>query len=858
MKKKLLYILLLLIFGNLNAQTYWKRSDLTQRKETKTGYYYYTLDKKAFAETLNVTKNLADKRDVSVQIPDGEGAIETYRVQETQVLSEALAKKYPDIKTFVGVSVKNPLKTIRFTWSPFGLNAIMEKDFEYFFIEATDNEGFNYKVYRRNTSEGEPFKCNTIEEKKVETKSPTRKATYQTDNQIRTFKIAIATTYQFTQYFGGKSRAFARVVSVINRVNQVYGRQLAIQFELVSDESLLYDNATDDPFVSVNYDNWFSTDSQILQNTLDTQVGSANYHIGHLFHNQNFGGNAGCIGCVCTDGKKGTAFSSVRFRSGMDMDLFDIDIVAHEIGHQLGAYHTFSYEDEGTGSQMEPGSGSTIMGYAGSIASQNVQSRSDAYFHHRSVYDIMQTVTNKSCFVSSSSSNTIPEINDIKSYTIPYGTAYLLEGSATDADADNLYYTWEQANSRESVGYVFSPTSRSGATARSLTPTTSPQRYIPRLSRIVSGNLTQSDPAEGAAWETVLTVGRTLNWSFMVLDRSLSGNPIGNTAYKTIQVVVSASAGPFAVTSHTEASNWYVGQQQTIRWNVANTNSTSINAQNVSILFSTDGGATFAHTLATGVANNGNAKISVPASLLTSNGRYMIKADGNIFLAVNAGTITVKADEDTDGDGIMSSVDNCPEAANVDQADLDGDGIGDVCDDDWDGDGVLNTADNCPETANIDQADLDRDGIGDACDDDIDSDGYLNDADNCPMVYNPEQADLDEDGIGDLCDNDIDGDGIANDNDTSLDYVLISNAFTPNSDGVNDLFTIVRAENYPNNTLRVFNHLGQMVYEMKGYKNQWNGIGSNGEKVPQGSYFYTFTLDNTEVYNRQGWIFINY
>lgn len=856
--KNVLYILLLLVFGNLTAQPYWQRSDLAQRKEAKTGYYYYTLDKKAFADALNVTKNLTDKRDFSVQIPDGEGSIETYRVQKTQVLSEALAKKYPDIKTFVGVSVKNPLKTIRFTWSPFGLNAIMENNFEYFFIESIDNEGVNYKVYRRNSSEGEPFKCKTIEEKKTENKNLTRKASYQTDNQVRTFKIAIATTRQFTQYFGGKSQTFVQVVNTINRVNQVYGRQLAIQFELVSDEGLLYDNVANDPFANIDYDNWYDADSQVLQNVFDTQIGATNYHIGHLFHNQNLGGNAGCIGCVCVDGKKGAAYSSIRLRRGLDMDLFDIDIVAHEIGHQMGAYHTFSHESEGTGSQMEPGSGSTIMGYAGSIESQNVQLRSDIYLHHRSVYDIMQTVMNKSCAKVSSSSNTAPEISDIKSYTIPHGTAYLLEGAATDADGDRLYYAWEQADSRANTEYVFSATSKNGATARSLTPTTSPQRYIPKLSRIVSGNLTQSNPSVGAAWETVLTVGRTLNWSFMVLDRNLAGNPIGNTAYKTIQVVVNASAGPFQVTSHDSASNWYIGQQQTIRWNVANTNSANINTQNVTILFSTDGGATFTHTLATSVPNNGTARVTVPASLLTSDGRYMIKAQDNIFLAVNAGKITIKADEDTDGDGIMSSVDNCPEVVNVDQADLDSDGIGDACDDDWDGDNVPNTADNCPKVANADQADLDRDGIGDACDNDVDNDGYLNDADNCPMVYNPDQADLDEDGIGDLCDNDIDGDGIANDNDTSLDYVLISNAFTPNDDGVNDFFTIVRSENYPNNTLRIFNHLGQMIYEMKGYKNQWNGIGNHGEKVPQGSYFYTFTLDNTEVYNRQGWIFINY
>ncbi|WP_173015004.1 reprolysin-like metallopeptidase [Capnocytophaga felis] len=854
-----LYILFFILgFGLISAQTYWKRTGLTDRKEQKPGYQYYTLDKKAFDEALNVTKSLADKKEVLIQIPDCNGNMENYRIERTQVLSESLSKKYTDIKTYVGFSTKNPSKTIRFTWSSFGLNAIMGENFELSFIESIDDEGTKYKVYRRKSSESQYFDCKTMEEVEARKGNKTRKATYQTDNRVRTFRIAIATTHQYTQYFRGKDRAFAQVVSTINRVNQVYGAQLSIQFQIVSDKSILFDSEADDPFKNINYDNWYSSESGVLQRTLDAKVGSANYDLGHLFHNKNLGGNAGCIGCVCETGRKGTAFSSIRFRSGMDMDFFDVDILSHEIGHQMGAYHTFSYEYENTSSQVEPGSGSTIMGYAGVIENHNVQKKTDAYFHHRSVYDIMQVAKNRTCATEASSSNKLPEIDNLRSYTIPQGTAYLLEGSATDPDGDKLLYTWEQSDSRGSADYSFSPTSKNGAIARSLPPSTSSKRYIPRLSRIVAGKLTQTNPPIGSEWETVLTVGRTLNWSFMVLDRKPATNTMGGTVYKTIQVVVDGSAGPFEVTSHRENSNWFAGQNQTITWNVAKTNTGNINAKKVSVLFSTDGGITFPHTLAKGLENSGKARVSIPESLRTTKGKYMIKADDNIFLAVNSGVITIKDDEDTDGDGIPSSKDNCPEIPNPDQLDLDNDGIGDICDDDWDGDDVPNEKDNCPKTANNDQSDLDKDGVGDVCDDDIDGDGLLNADDNCPMVYNPDQADLDEDGIGDLCDDDIDGDGIVNSDDTSLDYVLISNAFSPNEDGVNDYFTILRAEKYPTNTLRVFNHLGQLVYETKGYKSQWNGIGNNGNKVPQGSYFYIFTLDNTEIHKRQGWIFINY
>lgn len=89
-------------------------------------------------------------------------------------------------------------------------------------------------------------------------------------------------------------------------------------------------------------------------------------------------------------------------------------------------------------------------------------------------------------------------------------------------------------------------------------------------------------------------------------------------------------------------------------------------------------------------------------------------------------------DDDDDNDGILDVNDNCPLVANEDQADTDGDGLGDVCDPDDDNDGIPDLDDNCPKTPNPGQEDADGDGIGDACDEDEDNDGVPNDLDNCP------------------------------------------------------------------------------------------------------------------------------
>ncbi|MCA9547452.1 MAG: PKD domain-containing protein, partial [Myxococcales bacterium] len=120
------------------------------------------------------------------------------------------------------------------------------------------------------------------------------------------------------------------------------------------------------------------------------------------------------------------------------------------------------------------------------------------------------------------------------------------------------------------------------------------------------------------------------------------------------------------------------------------------------------------------------------------------------FGSTHVAFATVECTPDNDGDGVLPADDNCVDVPNPDQADLDGDGVGDACDDDVDGDGVANAEDNCPVLANAGQGNVDGDELGDACDPDDDGDGVDDGGDNCPLQANGDQADMDQEGRGDV------------------------------------------------------------------------------------------------------------
>ncbi len=591
---------------------------------------FFRLEEQAILKVLSALSPSKWIRNI-VYFPDENGRLSPFSVAETPVFSPGLAAKYPSIKSYSGFSVNNPGDRIRFSVSPKGIQSmIVHADNQKpTFMQQSAEGGNQYVVYNRELQwdTDTEFICYTkagIEQGKIP-----GTAKLADDRTLRTYRIAISASGEYTQFHGGTvADALAAINATLTRVNESFERDLAVTLELVpGTDEVIFTNAATDPYSG-------NLNTQV-QNTLTDMIGEANYDIGHLFHEDTDGGNAGFIGSVCQDDMKGSAYSAALNPEG---DIYDLDFVAHELGHQFGANHTWSFESEGTDVQLEPGSGTTIMGYAGIVDGNNVASNGDDYFHYISILQISDYLETTNCGQEARLSDRPPVITSIGNFIIPKSTAFVLNGIASDADAgDVLTYTWEQIDNGVVTASSFGPQNPSGANFRSQKPSLSPVRYFPKLTEVLKGNLTQVNPPTNSAWETVSDVERDLNFAFTVRDNAPGG---GQVVSDEVLVAVLNSSGPFTVTSQSTPLMYATGSNQTITWDVGNTDIQPVNALRVTVYLSTDGGATFPIILAQDVPNDGEQEILIPA-IPTSSARIMVKASDNIFFALNASDFSI-------------------------------------------------------------------------------------------------------------------------------------------------------------------------------------------------------------------------
>ena len=572
------------------------------------------------------------------------GEEELFMLKPVPVLSPKLSATHPNIKTYRGYSKIRPEVKVRLSTHPTGLNAWIQlpNQGDLFIQPKKNSSGIHFVYQKINNDRFQDFVCKTGQP--IDSKRKTRRSSNETmkvNNEIHIFRIAIAATAEYTTYWGDNDLsngtnvedAYAALVSTLNRINQIFEDELSVRLELVSDESLVYEDSETDPFTGD-----YATE---LQSTIDEVLGDDAYDVGHLFDFGEPNGDAGCIGCVCQSGIKAQGFSAHPF---VDIyggeyrnDYFDLDYAAHEIGHQFGAYHTFSYFTEGQGVNAEPGSGSTIMGYAGITGPDDVQLHGDPYFHYYSIQNIRTTVDTLECAVVEPLSTESFAVNAGTDYFIPIGTAYEL--SIAEIAGEGLTYCWEQLDDGEITADNFGPYNKSGSIARSLPPKTVSSRFIPNMRDVLSNNLIQQNPTVGDSWETVSLVGRDLNWGLTV--RKDQGDYV-QLAQDRMEITVVSTSTPFAINSQDQDSLvWKGGGFQKIEWDVAETNTAPFNVEQVEILLSLDGGAEFDHVLSANAPNTGEASIYVPNTIDTDQARLKVKAKDGIFFAVNKVNFTI-------------------------------------------------------------------------------------------------------------------------------------------------------------------------------------------------------------------------
>lgn len=592
---------------------------------------FYKLDSASLNKQLqNVTTERANlsRAKTIVHFPNAKGEVKAYRIASAPVLSSSMQAKYPAIKSYIGQSLDDPNEKIRFSTSPFtGLNAtVLKKNGS---VVTIQKNGTQYHVVDGTSIEKQkqPLKCGTLHPKleKAQLTEPLQTRSQNNQGSLRTLRLALLLSSDFSQEIltqlnikstapkAEKKRAIIGYLnSLLTTLNSIFERDVALTLQLIDgNEKLIFLEETTYQATS---------DLNANQKIFDNLIGQDSYDIGHSLVLANNEGVKGWsyVGSVGTSYKAG-GFSTLGFNTGLS-------IFAHEIGHQLGASHTFNNipgEKNAEETSVEVGKGKTIMSF-GQIA--------PLFFHSVSITQMKNFIQKVPNIKTEATGNAKPVVEAGKDCIIPKQTPFYLEGKATDTNNNTLSYSWEQIDAEMALSPPSSFASK-GPLFSWETPSPNPVRFFPNLTTILAGK-NQNDS------EALAAVKRELNFALIVRDNNSSA---GETAQDYIKLTVDENAGPFQITSQNEKTNWYVKEEVLLKWDVADTDKGAVNTPLVDISFSTDGGQTFPIKIASAVPNNGLYKLKVSANLQTTKGRFLIKGHQNAFLDINNADITVRA-----------------------------------------------------------------------------------------------------------------------------------------------------------------------------------------------------------------------
>lgn len=666
MKKVLL--LSLFQFATLNAicqTTPWTIMPESQIALLPTYAYYlgynpyefkvFTLDIPALNTQLSIAPmDTATDSNVILKFPNPDGGQDTYKIFEAAMMEQALANNYPNLKSYIGKSINDRTQTIRFSVTPQGFDAVTYsgKVGSFFIKKYRNNLITTYIVYKFSKTAPNPvfkhsespatnfdFECGVnneneqfVNEKLKKTPNSVQKIA---DRKLRIFRLAVATTVECSATIIAeaglstgtiaqkKGAVIAALVRMFTRLNCDWERDLSIRVKLVANqESIIFIDS--DNFTNNNMFTLLDESSQITP-----IIGNSNFDIGHVIGSG--GAGVASVGAISNDDAKTRSISQYD-GNGITNDAF-IFIVAHEMGHYFGATHTYSADNcpnVDDSSKIEPYAGATYVSYArrcSNIApfSEGWQPVGDPYYHTLSIAQIQNVLAYTNSGTSTIINNEPPVINAGLDYIIPKDTPYVLKATVSNSNSDGYVYSWEGLDTGAQL--ETSATATSGPNFYFIQPTDSPNRFMPALEKVISGNLNNK-------MERLSSVSRVQNFAVTVRDNAVIGG--SNVRRDDMKLTVNADAGPFVVTSQNSIGViWAANSLQTITWNVAGTTTNNINTSLVNILLSTDKGLTFTTTLLANTPNDGSQVITVPNNINSLNCRLMVQSVGNLFYAVN-------------------------------------------------------------------------------------------------------------------------------------------------------------------------------------------------------------------------------
>ncbi len=623
-------------------------------------------------DALDAVLNQTPLENAILELPSPNGALGRFRVEVSPVFAPALARRFPQLKTYRAYGLDDPTAVAALDRSPAGFHAmVLSADGTWFIEPYRRGDTAHYISYDKRDAAA-PASAVFMDQARVsDAARPAPVAgtsSYTTGASLRTYRLAVAASYSYTLFASGGvitdaaqavANTLVEIGRAVHRVNSIYVRDVAIQLQLVDgNDQLIHADAASDPYHMQTNSYVADNNHRIISDTLGLDA----FDIGHAF--TALGGGLGGLGVVCDPSEKGAGVTGSGSPTG---DSFWVDFVAHEIGHQFGANHTYngivindtncSLSNYAAAVAYEPGSASTIMGYVGTCDAQNLQTASDAYFHAGNLDEFHAFIADPDkgggCGVQAAPANHVPVIAPLASgYAIPRQTPFTLSGSATDADGDALVYSWEEMDlgspftstaagesgdaythglpNTDAAYTVISDTETFSYPAgprpvfRSYAPAAVGWRVFPRLSTILSSTMGMSNTGE-----SLPTIDRDMAFRLTVRDGK------GGVANASLTVTVAADAGPFRVAyPNTPTVSWEGGSQQVVSWEVAGTDQTPILCARVDVALSVDGGNTFSHTLAAGAANDGTVEFVVPSHPTTA-ARVRVSCADNVFFAIS-------------------------------------------------------------------------------------------------------------------------------------------------------------------------------------------------------------------------------